>query len=183
MTHGPSHENSRLSALIHHIVTLCEPDELGKTKLAKVLWFADVAHYQRTGQSLTGAKAYRRRPQGPLHEDFYRALDRLKMSGAIVERGNPTPAGVRHEFFGLTEPDLAMFTADEIAMVDRVVARIKRMSAADVSNATHDALWEETPDGGWMSVGAAAVVDGDVTDNDIEWARTEMERDANRPPA
>jgi len=175
--------SERLPALVHHIVTLCEPEELGKTKLAKILWFADVAHYRRTGRTLTGATAYRRKPRGPLHADFYPALAELERTGRIVQRHNPTPAGARHEFFSLTDPDLSAFSAEEIALVDRIVARVKRMSAAGVSDRSHDVLWEETPDGSWMSVGAAAVVEGEPDDDAIAWAEAELERDAHRQTA
>jgi hypothetical protein len=173
----------RLATLIHHVVTLCEPHELGATKLAKALWFADVEHFRRTGKTVTGTDDYRKDNQGPLHHDFYRALDSLKRTCAIVESKNPTPVGSRREFTAITVPDLSCFTAEEIATVDRVVARIKPMSAKAISDETHDALWDEAAFDERIPVAAGAVVIGECTLDIMAWARSELQQDEHWSPA
>ena len=174
---------NRLSTLMHHVITLCRPDELGTTKLAKMLWFADVEHYRRTGQTITGMDDYRKEEQGPLHRQFYQALDALKAEGAIAISWNPTPVGPRREFFSQSLPDLSCFTAEEIATVDRVVCRIKPMSAKQISIETHDALWNETPWSAKIAVSAGAVFEGEIEPDLASWAEAELDRDAHSATA
>lgn len=174
---------NRLATLIHHVITLCEPYELGATKLAKIVWFADVEHYRRTGQTITQVDDYRKEEQGPLHRQFYTAIDALKSEGTISEGLNPTPVGARREYHVKTLPDLSCFTAEEIATIDRVVSRIRPMSAKQASESTHDPLWEETLWGGRIPVAAGAVMMGTITPELVDWAESELRRDADRTPA
>jgi hypothetical protein len=48
---------SRFEQAVHYIVdsTSAKPEELGKTKLAKVLFFADLEAFRRTGKPITEA--------------------------------------------------------------------------------------------------------------------------------
>lgn len=174
---------NRLATLLHHVITLCEPHELGAIKLAKILWFADVEYYRRTGQLISGVDDYRKNEQGPLHRNFYDALNALKAEGAVVETTGSTVVGERREFAACSLPDVSAFSSEEIATIDRVVARIKPMSAKSISEHTHDALWEEANWNERIPVAAAAVVPGMITAEIVVWAEGELATDGHRSPA
>ena len=172
---------NRLATLIHHITTLCEPDRLGRTRLAKILWLSDVEHYRQTGFTITGSDDYRKDEFGPRHRNLYDAIDTLKAAGAVVGRESLTPVGPRHELIPLRRPDVSMFTADEIAVVDRITAAVIKLSAKEASDLTHDEVWEAASFNERIPVAAAAPIDGDLTQEIETWAASVF--NADRPAA
>lgn len=108
----------------------------GKTKLNKILYYADFLFYFKTGESITGAQ-YFRLPKGPGPRRLKPVLDQMLRDDA---------AGIRHErLFNLTqqrvvpleEPDLNSFTAEQIKVLDWVIDHMKDMSGGEVSELSH----------------------------------------------
>jgi hypothetical protein len=160
----------RLATLIHHITTLCEPDRLGRTRLAKILWLSDVEQYRRTGQTISGVDDYRKDEFGPRHKLFYEAIDGLTRDGAVVGRQSFTSVGPRQELVPITKPDVSCFSADEIALVDRITFAVINLSAKQASDLTHDELWESAYFNERIPVAAAAPVSGEITPEIERWA-------------
>lgn len=167
--------------MIHYIVWATPPDQLGATKLAKILWFTDVEHYRATGRTVSGSDNYQKRKQGPLHLDFSAAIGRLKAAGAIAERRAPTPVGVRREFVWLQKPDMTAFNGQELATLHGVMDQLASMTAQQASELSHAEPWESAYDGELLPVAAAAVQFGIVEDDDMAWAEREFH--AVRSPA
>lgn len=161
---------ARLSKLIHHITTLCEPDELGRTRLAKILWLSDVEYYRQTGKTISGADDYRKDEYGPRHRELYNAIDDLKKVGAVVARQSLTPVGPRQELVPIRTPDLSEFSADEIAVIDRITAAVIKLSAKQASDLTHDELWESALSNQRIPVAAASPISGEATPEFEQWA-------------
>lgn len=172
--------SDRLERLVHYIIWAVPPDKLGRTKLAKIMWFADVEHYRATGQTLTKSDKYRKRDNGPLHADFYSAIDSLKRAGVITERSSETWAGIRKELIWLQKPDVTDFNGQEIATLHSVIAQVSSMTAKEASDSSHGEPWWSAYDGELLPVAAAAVQFGDVDVDDMAWA--EAVCDAVRPP-
>jgi hypothetical protein len=163
---------NRLAALAHYVIWKCDPADLGATKLNKILWFADLEHYRRTGRSITGASAYTKLPHGPVPKGITHALGALEDEHKIAQSGETHYGYPKTMFLALARPDLSPFAADEIAIVDMVAELICHdHTAASISQLSHDALWEETEVGADMAIGAGAVVAGDATADDIAWAQ------------
>ena len=160
----------RLATLIHHISTLYSPDQLGRTKLAKVLWFSDVEHYRRTGATITGLDDYVKDEHGPRHRNLYSAIDELAKEKKVQKIASPTPTGVRQELYPLCPPDLSKFTAEEIAIVDRVTAWICKMTAKEASEITHDEVWDSAYFNERIPVAAVASIPGEITPEILAWA-------------
>src|SRR2546426_12712220 len=57
---------------------------LGRTKLMKLLYFVDFDHYEKHGQSVTGA-IYRKLPHGPYPNDAEKLIKRMKEGGLVRE--------------------------------------------------------------------------------------------------
>ena len=73
---------ARFEEAVHYVIASTRPDELGKTKLAKVLFFADLDAYRRTGKPITEA-TYVKRQHGPMPEQLYTAIKALASSDKI----------------------------------------------------------------------------------------------------
>ncbi len=162
---------TRMAQIAHYVIFSRNHQELGKTKLAKILWSADLMMYRLHGKTVTGSTHAIKLQFGPVPKDFFEAIKQLKRDGKIVERETPTLAGQRIEYIWISEPDLTGLTAEDVATVDRVAEWIcKNHTAASISEATHDALWEEVRIGGDISIKAAAAFPGEITPSIMEWA-------------
>lgn len=160
----------RLATLIHHITTLCEPDRLGRTRLAKILWLSDVERFRKTGATISGADDYRKDEYGPRHHRFYEAIDILQRDGCVISRQSLTPVGPRQELVPLTNPDVSIFSADEIAIVDRITAAVIKLSAKEASDLTHDEVWEAANYNERIPVASTAPISGELTPEIENWA-------------
>jgi hypothetical protein len=174
------HRDNRLAALAHYVIWKCDPASLGRTKLNKILWFADVDHYRRTGKTITGATTYTKLQHGPVPKGIVDALEALKQEGKVSESTANHYGYPKAMFLSLVRPTLAAFDADEIATVDMVAEIIcRKYTAASISRLTHDAFWDESEIGEDMEIGAGAVIPGEATPEDIAWAAGVFAGDPN----
>lgn len=170
-----NHPAERLAKVAHYVIARTPPEQLGATKLNKVLWWVDCAAHARWGRSLTGLDSYLRLPHGPVPDGISDAISILKLSGSVAERSCGTPVGMRREFVALKEPPLESFSAEEVDLISQIVQAVARMSAQEASELSHDALWDEAGHLGSMSVAAGSIVPREVRSDDLEWAERELE--------
>ncbi|ESY77335.1 hypothetical protein X739_22265 [Mesorhizobium sp. LNHC220B00] len=163
-------EEVRTKNVAHYIISHSRPDKLGATKLNKVMWDADVAHYRHYGSTITGQESYIRMPQGPVPNRLKVALATLEQDGKIVLRPVETPVGVRHEFIAIEPMSPAEFPVEALEILHSAIDAICSLSAAEASAATHDALWDNIHNGQQMPIRAAAIIPGDLQPDDIDWA-------------
>jgi hypothetical protein len=163
--------NDKLAAAAHLVIARLPPDDLGATKLNKILWFADCEFYRRHGRSLTGETEYIRRENGPCPNRMGEVIARLKIAGAIAERSQPIANYSRREFTPLSEPDVSSFTPEEVDILLSVALEIAPLSAKRASDISHDDLWKATPPNGRMSVEAGSVRIMPSTPEAHAWAR------------
>jgi hypothetical protein len=165
--------SDRLTDTAHYVIARSQPDKLGAIKLNKVLWYADLIAYRRTGKTITGSETYIKRQFGPVPDGILATLRRLEGEQKILVRTSETPIGQRREFLWLKKPDVKAFSAGEIDVINEVMDWIcNGESAKSISEKTHDALWEETEIGGPMSVKAGAVVPAEISPEAIAWAES-----------
>ena len=70
--------DKRLGELILYIASRCERAQyFGKTKLNKILFYADFLYYKKTGDSITGQE-YMRLDQGPAPRRLVPVVEALK---------------------------------------------------------------------------------------------------------
>ncbi len=171
-------KNAKLDALVHYICARCDnPGMLGATKLNKVLWYSDVLAFAETGEPITGA-TYIKRQFGPVPKDIMASRTRLQQIGAISERKSSVHDFNQVHFVALTKPDMSMFSATQIGLVDGVIAAVCNRTAASISNLTHDYIWESARIGEEIPIAAAAFGGrfGDINEADMSWARNEIDR-------
>lgn len=150
--------NDKLASAAHLLIARLPTDELGATKLNKILWFADCEFYFHHGRSLTGETEYVRKANGPCPVRIAEVLAQLKAQGAIVERAQPVAHYTRREFVPITQPDVSVFTSEEIDLLLGTALALAPMSARAASDLSHNDLWHATPPEGRMSVEAGSVL-------------------------
>ena len=170
---------NRLDALVHYVCARCDnPNRLGATKLNKVLWYSDVFAFAETGQSITGA-SYVKRQFGPVPKEIMAARSRLQSNGAVLERKSLHHNYEQIQFIALRPADISMFSAEQISMVDSVLEAIcSGHTATSISQLSHDLVWEVAEIGEEIPMAAAAFAGniGEIDEEDMAWARKEVDR-------
>ena len=168
-----------LDALVHYVCERCDnPSKLGATKLNKVLWYSDVWAFAQDGRSITNA-VYVKRQFGPVPKNIRIARYRLQESGAILERDFVNHGLMQVQFISLKPADVSMFTASQISLVDSVLEEIcSNHTASSISNLSHDFIWESAQIGEEIPMSAAAFGGnfGEIDEDDIAWAKIEIDR-------
>ena len=162
----------RLALAAHYVIARHPGAALGATKLNKVLWFADCEFYRRHGVSITGARDYVRKPNGPCAKGLEAVLAKMRSDGLLHEEPVKTIVGTtRRQMYSTTDPDLTTFSGEEIDVLNEVARAITQLTADEASELSHDDLWSETKANGLMAVAAGAVKSIGLPDNLDDWAR------------
>lgn len=110
----------------------------GKKKLAKLLYFADFDFFEKNQKSITG-DSYKALPMGP----FPISLDAIAKKMAkekilsienVGEREGYIPTEV---YKCASDPDLSVFTEEEIKMLDRIVKKYGNLNGKQLEDLTH----------------------------------------------
>lgn len=157
--------------LAHYIIFRSKPEKLGAVKLNKVMWFSDLESFRRTGRSISGQESYQKQKFGPVPNDIVRHVRALLAAGKIAERSGTTPVGNRREFIWLEEPNVSLFSANDVDIINRAIEWVcDNHSAAAISNKTHDALWEVTEIGEQIAIEAGIVTTKSTSGKYLKWA-------------
>jgi len=128
--------SQKFEELVVYLCQRCDMEKWwGRTKLAKMLYYCDFDAYRDLGSSITGAK-YVRMPQGPVAEQLFPALRGLA-NVRIVEIQRPIGDFDELRPTAIDDPDLSVFSPQEIALVDQVVDRLKSKTARQLSAMAH----------------------------------------------
>lgn len=140
-------------AIINYIINAfqAEPKKLSKVKLAKILWFADKEYMYKYYTSLSGLE-YIKLPQGPVPKNYDKLLKDME-NKAIIHTFDVLSYGKKQIcFHSLKEPDLEMFKAQEISILDKVISDVYNQKSTTLSKKTHDELWDKVKMGEIMPI-------------------------------
>jgi hypothetical protein len=167
-------DREKFKDVIHHIVALTDPEELGRVKLHKVLYFTDMIWFIAEGHGLTGAE-YRKQPMGPVATGLGVALGELEVEGRIRIG--------RTRYFGYEK---ATYQSVQLAPGDRLGDTERRLiedvvefvcrnnTARSISDFSHTRIWEATENGSVMPYFTALnMLPVEIEDAAINWAREE----------
>ena len=118
---------------------------LGKVKLMKLLYFLDFDYFEKTGKSITGDE-YLRFEHGPVPHTAKSLLDRMNGKEIRITK-HKMPAGLNDQerIEALQEPDVSVFTPEEVLMLEEVASKWERFSGSEMKNASHgEAPWIAT---------------------------------------
>jgi hypothetical protein len=113
-----------------------------KTKLAKLLYFAEFAWFSENLKSMSGMQ-YRKLAYGPVPDTFFRAIDELAEAGKILV--DPKTDGEKEMFLiGESESNrnekITTLSADETGLMKKIAEKWKDKKTQDIVNFTHNQL-------------------------------------------
>jgi transcriptional regulator with XRE-family HTH domain len=120
--------------------------KITKTKLAKLVYLADFTWYYNNLTPMSGM-TYRKLPQGPVADVYFRALDELEEEGII----NPPEYKGKATLFSLVEKGevpASELTKDEKKIIDKICKAWKGYNTEAIVDFTHNQLpWQICRDG------------------------------------
>ena len=122
----------RLKNLLLYIIG--QMGEVFQTKMNKVLFYIDFLSYRESGMAISGL-AYNAIEFGPVPQRWdrvYSAFDEIVPQPKLVRDQESTALTAS------VEPDMACFTEQERAIIDTVCAKMKNLSAHDISALSHN---------------------------------------------
>ncbi len=144
------HQRFNLKKLTNAILFFCQPPQW-KTKINKLLFYADFLHFRDYSCSITGAR-YAHAPYGPCPDKFEHLFGWLAEQRVLqideVTFGNYAGEKIRT----LEPPDLSIFSASEIQVLTFVRGRLRRKNAQTLTDLSHrEKGFRETKDGDLIS--------------------------------
>lgn len=136
-----------LKKLFSAILFLCKGGAL-KTKLNKLLFYADFKHFQEYGVSITGAR-YARVPFGPAPDNYlYYFATLIEENSIEVKEIRYSDDAIGEEFITRKEPDLSLLSDSELKILASVKEHFRNYTAKRISDLSHEEKgWKETPNG------------------------------------
>lgn len=141
-------EEKKFVALLTYAANkLADDPSTGLTKLYKVSYLADFAHYRGYGASITGAQ-YVHNHHGPTAKQTAPILRKLE-SGDVIDiqetlyLGMPQKKVVVHN-----SVDTSSLSTEELKTIDEVIELVRGRTATEISEMTHRELgWKLTEPG------------------------------------
>lgn len=155
----PQYNHDKFAELLVYIVSGTEHERTsGDTKLNKLLYFADVTAYRRTGEPISGAR-YKHQRRGPIAAALMPVREELEDSRLSVSERTYPNGNVQRRTKALDDPDTSVFDEVEREIIDEVVERFQGCNAEEMENVAHEEpAWRITDEGENMSYRASLLV-------------------------
>ncbi len=142
-----------IAKLLNAIIFFCKGPQVPKTKLNKLLFYADFMHFKEYAVSITGAR-YAHLPYGPVpdkYEHYLAAL--LEEEKSIKKTEIEVTEGMFGEYLGAEkEPDMNVFTTTELKILAMVKEFFADYSAGKITRFSHEERgYQATHDGELIS--------------------------------
>jgi len=140
-----------LAKLFNAILYFCKGGVF-KTKLNKLLFYADFKHFKNYTVSITGAR-YVHIPFGPAPEKYSLYLATLLENGTIeLEEHIFSDDVIGEEFISSKKPDLLLFSDSELKILSTVKEYFKDFNVKRITDFSHDEkAYKETAPGNIIS--------------------------------
>jgi len=139
-----------LAKLFNAILYFCKGGVL-KTKLNKLLFYADFKHFKDYAVSITGAR-YAHIPFGPAPDKYALYFATLIENDAIKVEENIIGVFVGEELISIKEPDFSLFSDSELKILATVKEHFKDFTANKIKDFSHDEkAYKETAPGNIIS--------------------------------
>lgn len=122
----------------------CDNEELGRTKLMKLLYYLDFDHFEKFRTSVTG-DVYRALPHGPVPDYAEAILSSMVESGLLAFEFVPKGDWHQHRYRPAAPCDLSVFSKDELVTLEAVADTWRMATTTAIEDATHrEAPWRMT---------------------------------------
>ena len=163
---------NRLKQLVHYVCNRCKDEPgFGATKLNKILWYLDTFAFLKSGKPLSGDTRYVRRKHGPAPHQILVVLRKLETEKSILVRESKYYNRVKTDYVVLKPPNESVFTADEKELIDEISQVVCRRTAKEISDLTHDNVWEAAEEGEEIPLYAILAKPDKITLEDKKWLR------------
>lgn len=108
----------------------------GATKLNKVLFFAEFTHFRRYGMAISGCE-FQKLEHGPAPRQLVPVRKRLIASQEARLAKDDFLGRPQHRLVPLREPNVAVFSANELATIHDVLDQFQNFTALQVSGLSH----------------------------------------------
>lgn len=127
------------SALMEMIVFYAaQPGGVLKTKLNKLLWYADFLHYRRYSVSISGA-TYVHLPYGPVPDQYELYLSSMYAEGSLLHTEKDFGSNIVGENLEAARaPTLDTLPATAPTVLEATYARFADVSSKEISRISHD---------------------------------------------
>lgn len=126
-----------LAKFVNAILYFCSGTGVFKTKLNKLLFYADFKHYHENAVSITGMR-YVHLPYGPVpdkYELYFGALYHEENAIEIEEHAYPEYVG--EVLTAVREPNLNIFSPSELRVLASIRERFEDFDSTDISDLSH----------------------------------------------
>jgi hypothetical protein len=164
---------ARYRELVLYVCQKCATDpKFGATKLNKILYFSDFLAYATLGEPITGFE-YQRLVNGPAPRRMLPMREEMEKRRDLGFQIVPLRGGrTQHRAINLRAPDLGVFTAAQIALVDRVIEELWDLDAEAVSELSHRMMgWKLADLGETIPYETVFISSEPLTEADVQRAR------------
>jgi hypothetical protein len=166
-------DKAKLKELILYLAKKSEDDpKYGMTKLNKLLYFSDFFAYARTGKSITGSQ-YQRLGKGPCLRAMLPVRNEMLAADECAMQKAQYFGHQQDRLLALRDPDLSIFTGEEIAIVNEVLAGLREHNAREASDFTHRfPTWQAFDDKETIPYEAIFVTNRELTERERQHAKS-----------
>jgi Protein of unknown function (DUF4065) len=164
---------ARYRELVLYICQKCANDpKFGATKLNKILYFSDFLAYATLGEPITGFE-YQRLPNGPAPRRMLPMRDEMiKRRDLGFQTVHLKGGRTLHRAVNLRDPNLNVLTAEQIALVDRIIGELWDLDAEEVSDLSHRMMgWKVADLNETIPYETVFISSGPLTETDVERGR------------
>lgn len=122
-------QQTKLEALVLHFANNV-PLNLGRKKLAKLLYFVDFTNFELKESSLTGLN-YQKYQYGPVPFNYLKVLESIENKGYIKclsQENEYSPALIKP----VKQPDYGVFSKEEKELIDMITEKYKLSTAKEL---------------------------------------------------
>jgi hypothetical protein len=164
--------HEKLKEALHYVIARRDdPARLGAIRLNKIMLFSDRLAYRMNGTTIT-ADSYVKRRLGPAPKNVLAAIGELAAEGKVVVREMPSPGNkVMRHYIPMMEADVEALSAQDRQILESVTRVIcDNFSANEISDATHDQVWEAAEIGEEIPLFTTFARRGEITADVRKWA-------------
>lgn len=153
-------QQGRVRQMILYVASKCAHAKFfGAIKLNKIIWKADFESFAVRRVPITG-REYRRRYFGPALREMLPIHRGMLREGIIkIELRDFGDGIIENRTVALVEPDLSLFTADDLCFVDAAIKYYWEKTGTESSDDSHGAAWRTRKDGDPMPYELALLSD------------------------
>lgn len=133
-------------ALLYILGKVGAKPNVGETVLYKLLYFIDFNYYEKYEEQLIGA-TYIKNHHGPTPIEFQSIINEMVEYKEIEVVKSKYFQHLQKKYLPHRDPDLSVFNANEIQVIDDVLQKLSSMNASTISQYSHqDVPWMVTPE-------------------------------------